>query len=91
MPLRLFCTLFLLVSVCAFPLFFTIGVGLFSIVWFRDYYEAIPLAFLGDAIYGVPLERFHSFAFVMTAAAAILVLASGAIRRQLFDASPRKI
>ncbi len=83
MPLRLFCTLFLLISVCAFPLFFTVGIGLFSIVWFRDYYEVIPLAFLGDAVYGVALHRFHSFPYVMTLAATLAVFAAMIVRRQL--------
>ena len=87
MPLRLFCTLFLLISVCAFPLFFTISIGLFSIVWFRDYYEAIPLAFLGDAMYGIPLERFHSFPYVMTLFAVLCVFASMIARRQLLSTS----
>lgn len=91
MSLRLFCTIFLLISVCAFPLFFTVGMGLFGIVWFRDYYEAIPLAFLGDAIYGVPLARFHSFPYVMTLVATVLVFAAVLVRRQMSDGSLQKI
>lgn len=88
---RLFCTLFLLVSVCALPLFFTVAIGIFSIVWFRDYYEALPLAFLGDALYGLPMDRFHSFPYVMTLAAATLVVAAAVIRRQMFDSHPQTI
>jgi hypothetical protein len=91
MSFRLFCTLFLLVSVCAFPVFFTIGIGLFSIVWFRDYYEAIPLAFLNDAVYGLPMERFFSFPYIMTLVAAVLVLSSVVIRRHVLDTSVQKI
>ena len=91
MSLRLCCTLLLLISVCAFPLVFTIGIGLFSIVWFRDYYEAIPLAFLSDAIYGIPERHFHSFPFVMTLAATVLVFAAVLVKRQMFDSAPHRI
>ncbi len=91
MPLRLFCTVFLLLSFAAFPLFFTIAIGLFAIVWFRGYYEIIPLAFLHDVLYGISMHRFFSFPYVMTLAAVVLVLASVLIRRQLFDAHARTI
>ena len=91
MPLRIFCTIFLLISVCAFPLFFTIAIGLFSIVWFRDYYEAIPLAYLSDALYGVPMHHFFMIQYVMTIVTAILVFGSVFIRRQVLDNSIQKI
>lgn len=91
MPLRIFCTIFLLISVCAFPLFFTVAIGLFAIVWFRDYYEIIPLAFLNDVLYGLPMERFFSFPYVMTLIAVVLVLASMLVRRQMFNARPATI
>ena len=91
MPLRIICIIFLLVSAVAFPLYFTIAVGLFCIVWFRNFYEAIPLAFLNDALYGLPMERFHGFPYVMTLVTAALVLASVLIRRQLFDAHPHTL
>lgn len=87
MPLRAFCTIFLIISAVAFPVYFTIAIGLFSIVWFQNYYEAIPIAYLGDALYGIPLERFHTFPYVMTLAATILVLGSIFVRRQML-ASP---
>jgi hypothetical protein len=91
MPLRLACTIFLLISVCAFPLFFTLGIGLFSIVWFRGYYEAIGIAFVSDSLYGVALMRFHSFPYIMTVAAAILVILSVVLRRQFFVSHEFKI
>ena len=91
MPLRLFCTIFLLISVCAFPLFFTKAIGLFSIVWFRDYYEAIPLAYLSDALYGLPMPHFFMIPYVMTIVTALLVLGSVVIRRQVLDTTLQKI
>ncbi len=80
---RILCTIFLIISACAFPLFFTVGIGLFSIIWFRNYYEIIPIAALHDVLYGVPLERFHSFAYVMMLAAVLLVAVSIIVRKQL--------
>lgn len=88
---RIVCSLFLLISVCAFPLFFTIGVGLFSIIWFKNYYEAIPLAFLSDVLYGAPLHHFFSFQYVLTLIAAVLVLASAIVRAQMFDTTMQRI
>lgn len=85
MPFRIACTLFLFVSVCAFPVFFTIAIGLFSVIWFRNYYELIPLYFLNDALYGIPLHHFFLFPYAMTVVAIVLVFASVLIRRQLFD------
>lgn len=90
-PFRIFCTIFLVISACAFPLFFTIGIGLFAIVWFRSYYEIIPIMFLHDVLYGIPMHRFHSFAYVMTLAALALVAASVAVRRHMFDRDPTRI
>ena len=85
MPLRLFCTLFLIISVCAFPLFFTAAIGIFAIVWFRNYIEIIPIAFLGDVLYGISMHRFFMFSYVMTLLATVFVLASVIIRRQLLS------
>jgi hypothetical protein len=91
MPLRTLCTIFLFISACAFPLFFTIGVGLFSVIWFKNYYELIPLWFLNDALYGVPLSHFHSLPYVMTLAAVVLVLCAKFVRSQVLDTSLQKI
>lgn len=91
MPLRLFCTIFLIVSIVAFPAYFTIAIGLFSIVWFRNYYEAIPIAYLGDALYGIPMDRFFSFPYVMTLSATLLVLAAMLVRRQILDTGMPRI
>lgn len=91
MPLRIFCTLFLILSIAAFPAYFTIAIGLFSIVWFRNYYEAIPIAYLGDALYGIPMDRFYSFPYVMTLAATLLVLISVLVRRQMLDSRVRTL
>jgi hypothetical protein len=85
MPLRIFCTLFLLISVCAFPVYFTLAIGIFSIVWFRNYYELIPLYFLNDVLYGTPLEKFFHISFVMTLLAVILVFGSNFVRKHLFS------
>ena len=85
------CTIFLIISACAFPLFFTVAVGIFAIVWFRGYYEIIPIAFLHDVLYGVSLTRFAHISYVMTIMAVVLVLASVIIRKQVFDANPRTI
>ena len=85
MSLRIFCTIFLLISVCAFPLYFTIAIGLFAIVWFDAYYELIPLYFLHDMLYATPMYRFHGFELVMTLVATIVVLLSIRIKKQLFS------
>ncbi len=91
MPLRTFCTIFLFFAVCAFPLYFTVAVGLFSVIWFRDYWELIPLYFLHDALYGVPLERFHSIPLVMTITAAVAVAIVALVGRRAFGAAPHAI
>jgi uncharacterized membrane protein (DUF106 family) len=91
MPLRLICTLFLLVSVAAFPLYFTLAVGIFSVIWFRRYYELIPLYFLNDVLYGVPLLRFASFPYVMTILAIVLVVVCSLFRAHTRAASLGKI
>ena len=88
---RLACTIFIAISVCAFPVFFTIGVGLFAILWFKNYYEIIPLAFFNDVLYGVPLDRFYNFPYIMTVSAAVLVAIAILVRKQMFDTSPQKI
>ena len=85
MSLRLFCTIFLVISVCAFPFFFTFAIGVFAIVWFRGYYEIIPIAFLGDVMYGIPMNRFFSFPYAMTLVGAVLVVASIIVRKQLLS------
>ena len=85
MSLRLLTTLFLVISVCAFPFFFTAGVGIFAIIWFRGYYEIIPIVFLSDVLYGVPLHRFLFFPYVTTLVALALVLISVVVRRYLSD------
>ncbi len=90
MSLRTFCTIFLFFSACAFPLYFTLAVGLFAVIWFRDYWELVPLYFLNDALYGVPLERFHGVPFVMTIAAALAVGIASVVRRRAFGAAPQK-
>ncbi len=87
MSLRLFCTLFLVLSVCAFPFFFTAGIGIFAIVWFRGYFEIIPIVFLSDVLYGVPLHRFLFFPYVTTLIALVCVLFSVLIRKYLSDDS----
>jgi hypothetical protein len=84
MQLRIFCTLFLLLSVCALPLYFTIAIGLFSVIWFRAYYELIPLYFLHDMLYGITLERLHGFTLVMTLCAVIAVAISIRLKREFF-------
>ncbi len=91
MSLRLFCTIFLLISACAFPVFFTIAVGLFAIVWFRDYYELIPIMFLHDVLYGIPMHRLFSFSYVMTLVAVVLVAIAVVVRRQVFATRARRI
>ncbi len=85
MPLRIFCTIFLIISACAFPLYFTLAIGLFSIVWFSRYYELIPIYFLHDVLYGVPLHHFLNFPYVMTIFAIVLVYGSAIVRKQLFQ------
>ncbi len=91
MTLRLFCAIFLIISACAFPLFFTAAVGLFAIIWFRDYYEIIPVMFLHDVLYGISLHRFFSFSYVMTLTAVALVLISVFVRRQMLDTRGRSM
>ena len=91
MPLRIACTIFLFISVSAFPLFFTLGVGLFSVIWFRNYYELIPLYFLHDVLYGVPMHRFFNVPYSMTIAACACVCLAVVIRTQVFDATNQKI
>lgn len=85
MNFRLVCTIFLVISACAFPLFFTIGVGLFSVIWFKNYYEIVPVAFLSDVLFGVPLERFYSFQYVMTLGSIVILSIAIVVRRQMFD------
>ena len=89
MLFRVFCTIFLLISVCALPLFFTIAMGLFCVVWFEGYYELIPLYFLNDVLYGAKLLQYHSFGYVMTLSAVILVGVSIFIRKHLFNGGSR--
>ena len=91
MLFRIACTLFLIISVCAFPLFFTIGIGLFSVIWFRDYYELIPLYFLNDVLYGAPLHQYFSFSYVMTAIACVLVLLAVFVRRHVLDTRVQRL
>ena len=90
-PFRIACTIFLLISVFAFPLFFTVGVGLFSVIWFRNYYEIIPLVFLNDVLYAVPLHHFLNFQYVMTAAAVAVVCLSVYVRRSVMDTVPHRL
>ncbi len=85
MHLRIFCTIFLLLSVCAFPVYFTLAIGIFAAVWFRNYYELIPLYFLNDMLYGAPLSHFFRFPYVMTVIAFVLVLGSIVVRKQVFE------
>ena len=85
MSLRLFCTFFLLISVCVFPLYFTLAVGLFAVVWFDLYYELIPLYFLHDMLYAMPIHRFHGFELVMTTSAIVVVLLTDRVKKEMFD------
>ncbi len=83
MSLRIFCTIFLIVSACAFPLYFTIAIGLFALVWFHNYYEIIPICFLNDIIYGESIHRFHNFPLVMTFWAVVFTLILYFIKKQI--------
>ena len=85
MTFRLLCTIFLVVSAVAFPLYFTLAVGVFAAVWFRTYWELVPIYFLNDILYGAPLARFAHVPFVMTILALILVFVSTFVHKQLFD------
>lgn len=91
MSLRIVCTIFLIISACAFPLFFTVGIGLFSIIWFRNYTEIIPIAFLHDVLYGIATTRYFSFPYVMTVLAVALVLLSMFVRSKMFDGGLQRI
>jgi hypothetical protein len=86
MSLRTFCTIFLLISACAFPFYFTLAIGLFAVVWFKNYYELIPLYFLHDVVYGVPLAHFYSFSYITTLIGILFVCASVVIRKTVFGA-----
>lgn len=85
MSLRTFCTIFLLISVCAFPLYFTIAMGIFCVVWFENYYELIPLYFLHDVLYGIPFPHFFHFSYVSTIFAIVLVCVSIFVRKNAFN------
>ncbi|MBP7804611.1 MAG: hypothetical protein KA052_00095 [Candidatus Pacebacteria bacterium] len=91
MAFRIILTIFLVISVVAFPVFFTIGIGVFCVIWFKNYYEIIPIAFIGDVLYGTVTPHFFYFRYVMTLSAFLLVLASSFLRKQLFDTGFQKI
>lgn len=91
MAFRIILTIFLVISVVAFPVFFTIGIGVFCIIWFKNYYEIILVAFMGDVLYGTSTPQFFYFRYVMTLSAFILVLLAAFFRKQLFDTGLQKI
>jgi len=84
MTLRIIATLVLLIALAAFPLYISIPLGLICIAYFRNYYEAVPLFFMHDVLFGLPQERFFNFPYVFSLCALVIVVIVGEVRKQMF-------
>lgn len=82
---RIVCAVILLVSATTLPLWVTVAISLFCLYKFPNFYELIPIYFIHDSLYGIPLDRFFNFPYVMTAVSFVVVFATIYIRKQLFQ------
>lgn len=86
MALRIAAVIFIFLSACAFPVYITILLGIACLVFFKNFYEIVPLFFVNDAIYGISGGRFWGFPFAMTIIAASGLVVSMLVRKFFFDA-----
>ena len=87
MALRIAAVIFIFLSACAFPVYVTIVLGILCLVFFKNFYEIVPLFFVNDAIYGISGARFFGFPFTMTLIAALGLAISMVVRKYFFDAA----
>ncbi len=69
--LRVVYDAFLLASLLYFPWWFTAVLAVFSLFYFRNFYETIIIGALADMIYGIPRKTFFNLEAVNTVLALI--------------------
>jgi hypothetical protein len=84
MTRRIIFTVVLLIAVCALPIYVSAVLAIIGLCLFKDFYEVIPIFFLHDVLFGIPLHRFFAFPYVMTLLATIGVLLSGWLQKMFF-------
>ena len=85
MALRIAAAVLLLISACALPVVFTIAGGIIALMFFKGFYELVPIFFVNDILYGIPEHRYGWFPFGMTLLAVVLIAVSMLLHRSLFD------
>jgi hypothetical protein len=73
MVLRILLSLFLLISILFFPFWVSLIIGIFGIIYFKFFWEAIILFFISDLIFGVKENRFLGITIFSTLLIAIII------------------
>jgi hypothetical protein len=84
---RIIAIVILVASASAFPYILTILLGILFLMIFKNFIEIIPVFFLNDVLYGVPLPHFLGFQFSMTLFAAVLFMISVLFKKYIFEGS----
>lgn len=84
MTKRILAICVLLVSAVAFPFWLTVLLGIGGVLYFRKFYEIIPIFFVNDVLYGVSESRYFHFAYLMTVFAVLLFVLVERFRSKLF-------
>jgi len=83
MLLRFLIDLLLLLSIFIIPWWACVFLSIFLIYFFKNYYEAIAIAFLIDFLHSAQTEAFFGFQFVVSLLVLILFIAMQYMKKEM--------